>query len=171
MDFADLETRTIERYGIRWDNIRYWGEVLRPFLDAGDQRRHIVRRNPYDASRIYFRHPDDGLYYELRCSDITLPSVPVWEYQQAHKREKEEFGDRPDTETTMASIKRQRRIEEQARNQTQEHKRRKNQERRRQAAEVVDEVTPLSFSQDEPNADSPPTVEPPRRDVIYEVYE
>ena len=171
LDFADIETRTIERYGIRWDNILYWGEVLRPFLDAGDQRRHIVRRNPYDASRIYFRHPDDGLYYELRSSDITLPSVPVWEYQQAHKREKEEFGDRPDTETTMASIKRQREIEEQARNRTQQHKRRKNQERRRQAAEVVDEVTPHSSSEDEQDLASPPTAGSPRRDVIYEVYE
>ena len=171
LDFADLETRTVERYGIRWDNICYWGEVLRPFLDANDQRRHVVRRNPYDASRIYFRHPDDGLYYELRCSDITLPSVPVWEYQQAHKREKEEFGDRPDTETAMASIKRQREIEARARNLTQQHKRRKNQERRRQAAEVVDEVTPLSPNQDEPDTASSPTAASPRRDVIYEVYD
>lgn len=171
LDFADLETRTVERYGIRWDNIRYWGEVLRPLLDASDQRRHIVRRNPYDASRIYFRHPVDGLYYELRASDITLPSVPVWEYQQAHRREREEFGDRPDTETAMASIKRQREIEAQARSRTQQYKRRKNQERRRQAAEVVDEVTPLAHHSDQPNATSPPKTEMPRRDMIYEVYD
>ena len=71
----------------------------------------------------------------------------------------------------MASIKRQREIEARARNLTQQHKRRKNQERRRQAAEVVDEVTPLSPNQDEPDTASSPTAASPRRDVIYEVYD
>lgn len=171
LDFADFETRSIERYGIRWDNIRYWGEVLRPFLDAGDQRRHVVRRNPYDAARIFFRHPDDGVYHELRASDITLPSVPVWEYQQEHRRQREEFGDRPDTETTMASIKRQRRIEAEARNRTQQHKRRKNQERRRQAEEVVAEVTPRSPETVTDDAVHAKPASRSRRDVFYEVYE
>ncbi|EQL43091.1 hypothetical protein M770_32960 (plasmid) [Pseudomonas aeruginosa VRFPA03] len=77
LDFADIEDRTIERYGMRWDNIEYWDEVLRPFLDAGEQRKFVVRRNPYDASRIYFLHPIEGTYCELRCEQITLPNVSV----------------------------------------------------------------------------------------------
>ncbi|MEN1565505.1 Mu transposase C-terminal domain-containing protein, partial [Pseudomonas aeruginosa] len=60
LDFADIEDRTIERYGMRWDNIEYWDEVLRPFLDAGEQRKFVVRRNPLSRAGHRRLRPGPG---------------------------------------------------------------------------------------------------------------
>ena len=171
LDFADIEDRTIERYGMRWDNIEYWDEVLRPFLDAGDQRKFVVRRNPYDASRIYFLNPTDGAYCELRCEQITLPNVSVWEFNEVRRRLIAQTGDKPDMATIMASMERQRLLEQEARNDKQRHRSRRNQERRRVGEKVTAEVTPHATpSANAPSAPSAPH-QPMRRDIFYEIDE
>ncbi|MEF0443133.1 transposase, partial [Pseudomonas aeruginosa] len=168
LDFADIEDRTIERYGMRWDNIEYWDEVLRPFLDAGEQRKFVVRRNPYDASRIYFLHPIEGTYCELRCEQITLPNVSVWEFNETRKRLVAQIGDKPDMATIMASMERQRLLEQDAQNAKKRHRSRLKQERRRVGEQVTAELTPHApISEDAPPAPQAPV----RRDIFYEIDE
>ena len=168
LDFADIEDRTIERYGMRWDNIEYWDEVLRPFLDAGEQRKFVVRRNPYDASRIYFLHPIEGTYCELRCEQITLPNVSVWEFNETRKRLIAQTGDKPDMATIMASMERQRLLEQDAQNAKKRHRSRLKQERRRVGEQVTAELTPHApISEDAPPAPQAPV----RRDIFYEIDE
>ncbi|PVM85130.1 Mu transposase C-terminal domain-containing protein [Caulobacter radicis] len=138
LDFAELQHRTIQRYGIRWDAL-YWDEILRPFLDSGTKKRFIVKRNPYDMSRIWFLHPDEGRYYEIPAADLTLRSIALWEWRQAKARERVE-GDPTDESRVAGSVERQRALEVQARNKTGAHKRRMNQQRRADAKAVGQEL-------------------------------
>nr|WP_172690571.1 Mu transposase C-terminal domain-containing protein [Klebsiella pneumoniae] len=160
LDFADIEDRTIERYGMRWDNIEYWDEVLRPFLDAGEQRKFVVRRNPYDASRIYFLHPIEGPI--ASCAAITFPTCRCGS-STTRKRLVAQIGDKPDMATIMASMERQRLLEQDAQNAKKRHRSRLKQERRRVGEQVTAELTPHApISEDAPPAPQAPV----RRDIF-----
>ena len=59
------EERTVQRHGIVIDEIPYYDDVLRPWINATDprdatgkrKRKFIIRRDPRDLSRIYFYDP------------------------------------------------------------------------------------------------------------------
>ncbi|MGI0586460.1 Mu transposase C-terminal domain-containing protein, partial [Pseudomonas aeruginosa] len=125
-------------------------------------------RNPYDASRIYFLHPIEGTYCELRCEQITLPNVSVWEFNETRKRLVAQIGDKPDMATIMASMERQRLLEQDAQNAKKRHRSRLKQERRRVGEQVTAELTPHApISEDAPPAPQAPV----RRDIFYEIDE
>jgi putative transposase len=55
LDFLERETRTIQKYGIRWDHVDYRNDQFQKYVDYGDGRSFYVCRNPYDVSRIYWK--------------------------------------------------------------------------------------------------------------------
>ncbi|MFZ5721556.1 MAG: Mu transposase C-terminal domain-containing protein [Pseudomonadota bacterium] len=164
LDFAPIEYRTVQRYGVLWD-VPYWGDVLQPYLDAGDKRRFVIRRNPYDLTRAWFRRPEDGLYYELRTNEITTENVALWEWQQ-ERRKRRAAGDSTDVASIDASVQRQRDLEKDARNKTAAHRRRLNAERRAKGAEVTREI--LGDVTSRPHAPAPPA-KPYNRDIFFMV--
>jgi transposase InsO family protein len=77
---GEHEERTVQKYGVEWDHIRYWSPELDRILthpdhrlksSAGQPAKYQVHRDPYDLSKIYLhsRHADEI---------ITLPAVEKW---------------------------------------------------------------------------------------------
>lgn len=155
LDFAAMEYRTIQRYGIRWDG-DYWDEILRPFLDSGTKRKFLVKRNPYDLSCIWLLNPDDGQYYEIPSKEVGRPRVALWELKES-KRLVRQRRDPVDEERMDASVSRQREIEAKAKSKTTRHKRRMNKQRRADAELLGVE---LGLTPPEPSSSAPPTTKP-----------
>ena len=175
LDFAEVQWRTIQRYGIRWEGVNYWDDVLQPFLDCGTRQSYAFKRNPYDIARIWFKNPEDGEYYELRSKDVTLPSISAEEYRVERKRRRAE-GDEPDAPAIEASIERVRQMEEDARTKTSRHRRRLNSQKREDRKKLVDEVTPYVAPVARPAVPTPsrpsdPTDYSRRRAVVFKVAE
>lgn len=143
LDFAPMEHRTIQRYGVLWNNIPYWGEALRPFLAAGDGRKFVVKRNPYDLSVIWLKNPDGGRYHELRATRPIRSQAQLWEWIEATRKLKAQ-GDKADQETIDSYILQQRAIEKDARNKKANWKRRKRQERRAGGERFTEEIAPVA---------------------------
>lgn len=77
---GEHEERTVQKYGVDWDHIRYWSPELDRILthpdhrsrsSAGNPAKYRVHRNPYDLSKIYIhsKHADEI---------IELPAVQKW---------------------------------------------------------------------------------------------
>ncbi|WP_034411805.1 Mu transposase C-terminal domain-containing protein [Derxia gummosa] len=96
IDFMPMITRTVQRYGIQWDNITYYDPVLDPFInaaDADDERRKqkfVVRRDPRDISRVYFYNPDAAAYTPLPYRNISHSAMSLFELMEIRKRLTEE---------------------------------------------------------------------------------
>lgn len=77
---GEHEQRTIQKFGVEWDHIRYWSPELDRILTHPDHRlrttgrspaKYHVHRDPYDLSKIYLhsRHANEI---------IELPAVQKW---------------------------------------------------------------------------------------------
>lgn len=88
INFLPHTERTVQREGIVWDNIHYYSDALRPWINAikgGRKVKFTIRRDPRDISKIYFLDPDLGLYLEVPYRDITKPSVSIWDCRKAKR--------------------------------------------------------------------------------------
>ena len=60
LELMPYEERTVQRYGIQLDDIGYYHEVLKPWVNSADptdpnrKRRFLIRRDPRDISVVYF---------------------------------------------------------------------------------------------------------------------
>lgn len=77
---GEHEERTVQKYGVEWDHIRYWSPELdrilthpshRPRSTGSIPAKYRVHRDPYDLSKIYLHNP-----YENEI--IELPAVQKW---------------------------------------------------------------------------------------------
>jgi putative transposase len=77
---GERTTRTVQKYGVEWDHIRYWSPELDRILAHPDYRQQTrghksaqyeVRRDPYDLSQIY-------LYNHHANEVMVLPVVERW---------------------------------------------------------------------------------------------
>lgn len=95
IDFLPMEERTIQRTGVQIDHIRYYGDVLRPYLDSYQidnslnptKRRApvklIFKRDPRDLSRIFFLDPKLKRYFPIYYANTSHPSISIWEHRAA----------------------------------------------------------------------------------------
>lgn len=83
IDFLPMAKRSVQRYGIVWDRIHYYDDVLRRYIDNDDKRKFVVRRDPRDISRLFFRCPDSQSYFEIPYRNITRPALTLWEQREA----------------------------------------------------------------------------------------
>lgn len=86
IDFLPLERRSIQKYGFVWDHIRYYDDVLRPYIDQEDKRKFIIRRDPRDISKIYFFCPETNQYHAIPYRNLSRPSMSLWEVKAARER-------------------------------------------------------------------------------------
>lgn len=90
IDFMPMSERTVQRYGIQWDNITYYDPVLDLYINASDpkdarKQKFIVRRDPRDISCIYFYNPADGSYTRLPYRNIGYPPMSLFELNAIRK--------------------------------------------------------------------------------------
>lgn len=87
MDFLPFFEATVQRDGVRHEGLIYQGPVLYPYIRTKDPerpratRRFIFRYDPRDISQIYFLDPELDRYYAVRCIQVDLPSMSIWEYR------------------------------------------------------------------------------------------
>ncbi len=92
IDFMPISTRTIQRYGIQWDNITYYDPILDSFINASDpddgvrKQKFTVRRDPRDISCIYFYNPADSSYTRLPYRNIGYPPMSLFELTAIRKQ-------------------------------------------------------------------------------------
>jgi putative transposase len=98
LDFMSYQERTVQRHGLVIDEIQYYDDVLKPWVNAADpsdatgkrKRKFIVRRDPRDISRVYFYDPELKQYFEIPYRHTAHPPMSVWELREVRRRLKEE---------------------------------------------------------------------------------
>ncbi len=91
LDLMPFEERTVQDYGVVIDEIHYYSDVLRRWINAPDpqkpkyKRKFMFRRDPRDISTIWFYDPEVGQYYAIPYRDTSHPSISVWELREAKK--------------------------------------------------------------------------------------
>lgn len=115
IDFLPVIRRTLRRDGIVIDNILYFSDVLKPWIEQdGPPRRLLIRRDPRDLSRIYVHDPEDGGYLETGYRELARPPVTLWEYRLARARLRRQRSGEVDERALFAAIEEMRAIETEA---------------------------------------------------------
>lgn len=89
LDFMPFELRTIQDYGVVIDEIHYYHDVLRRWINAPDlkdskrKRTFTFRRDPRDISVIWFFDPEICTYYPIPYRDTSHPAISIWELREA----------------------------------------------------------------------------------------
>ncbi len=95
LDFLPLYYRTVQTFGVTIDDVSYYSEALRPWInmkdkETGKKTQLIFRRDPRDISHLFFFDPDIKQYFKVPFADQSLPSMSIWEYRQAKRKLKQE---------------------------------------------------------------------------------
>jgi putative transposase len=95
LDFLPFFRRTVQTFGVTIDGLTYYAEALRPWINSQDpdtkkKKGLIFRRDPRDISSIWFYDPLLKQYFKIPLADLALPSMSIWEYQQAREKLKRE---------------------------------------------------------------------------------
>ncbi|MDD5544886.1 MAG: transposase, partial [Acidobacteriia bacterium] len=118
IDFMPFEERTVQDYGVVIDDIHYFHDVLRPWVNMPDPehpKRKMsfrFRRDPRDVSRLYFLDPIGKRYVAIPYRDLGLPPASIWELRAAKKIARDEGRTSSDERGLFAIINQQRAIED-----------------------------------------------------------
>lgn len=142
LDFLPYVERTIQSYGVVIDDIHYYSDVLRPYVNAtvpGDRRRKrqfIFKRDPRDVSVAYFFDPELKQYSPIPYRNTGHPAISLWELREV-RRQLEETGRRDiDEAAIFEAYDRLRRHEERAVQETR-HVRRARERRRNRPTHIA----------------------------------
>jgi len=89
IDFLELEERTIDREGIVWDYVHYYDDLLLSYIYQGKTGKHLVRRDPRNASKLFLWSETLGDYLEIPYRNRNRPPASVWEIKASRKRLRE----------------------------------------------------------------------------------
>ncbi|MFZ6746486.1 Mu transposase C-terminal domain-containing protein [Undibacterium sp. JH2W] len=160
IDFMPFIERTVQNYGVVIDEIHYYHDVLRPWINAehpefkGHRRKFPFHRDPRDISTLYFFDEISRRYCAIPYRDTSLPPVSIWELREAHRRADELGIPRENEKEVFALINQRREIEENAAEKTKSARRA--QQRRAQHTEAR-----KVMAENLPNVSSPTSSEPP----------
>lgn len=90
-DWYPIVRRTVQRYGVMIDHLQYYGEELSSLVTnrvAGQKLE--VRRNPYDVTEVFVRHPDPAInrWMAVPCTTISYPRISIFEHDALIKAQK-----------------------------------------------------------------------------------
>lgn len=94
IDFMPYIERTVQSYGVVIDDLHYFADVLRPWVNAPDpdhpksKRLFKFKRDPHDISRLYFFEPNAKHYFVIPYRDAGLPPISLWEFREARNSAK-----------------------------------------------------------------------------------
>jgi putative transposase len=131
LDFMPFVERKIKQYGVVIDEIHYYHDVLRRFINAPDPEyperiaSFIFRRDPRDLSVIYFFDPELNQYFPIPYRDTSRPAISVWELREVRKRLKDEGHEQVNEHLIFEAYEKLRNQEETSHKNTKKAKRRK----------------------------------------------
>ena len=143
LDLMPYEERTVQRHGLVIDEIQYYDDVLRPWINAGDpddsrgkrKRKFIVRRDPRDISIVYFFDPELKQYFSIPYRNTAYPPISVWELREARRKLKEEGLKAVNEDLIFKAYNRLRALEDEANQETRKARRSAQRRRRHQQSE------------------------------------
>lgn len=95
LDFMPFVERTIQNYGVMFENICYYSNVLRTWINSTDpanqknKRKFTFRYDPRDISKLYFLDPELNVYYPVPYRTTYRPVINIWEARESYKKAKE----------------------------------------------------------------------------------
>ncbi|MFV0543022.1 MAG: Mu transposase C-terminal domain-containing protein [Marinicella pacifica] len=120
LDFMPHVERTVQNYGIVWNKIYYYHDVLRPWNNAEDEKQNkhkkkfIIKYDPRDISSIYFYDPSLNEYFLIPYRDISKPMMSIWELREVKKHLKDQNHHEIDEALIFRTFERMKEIEEAA---------------------------------------------------------
>lgn len=117
LDFMPYIERTIQQYGVQADDVQYYSDVLRPYINASSRngkRRFVFRRDPRDISILYFWDPDLRQYAEVPYRNSSRPPISLWDLREIQKRLAKDGRAIVDEEAIFQTYERMREHQEQA---------------------------------------------------------
>ncbi|MDA8272836.1 MAG: transposase, partial [Deltaproteobacteria bacterium] len=107
--------RTVQKDGISFEDIKYYGDVLRKYIrieDVNKKRKlFTIRFDPRDISKVYFYEPDLKTYFQIPYRNMGYPSISIWEIREAKKYIKKEGLKSYDEDKIFQAFKKLRQIE------------------------------------------------------------
>lgn len=156
LNFLPVVERTIQDYGIRIDNIYYYHDVLRVWINATEEsqsklkKKFKFRRDPRDISKVWFYDPQIESYFAIPYRNTKWPAVSIWEFNAALNRLKSEGKNAVDEDEIFAAIEKMRTIEKESIDKTK--KARRAQQRRKSSHEKAIKVNKVLDENTEVNA-------------------
>lgn len=117
INFTPYIERTIQDYGVVIDDVRYYHDVLRPWINAPDsnfpkhKRKFRFRRDPRDISQLYFLDEISQRYCSIPYRDAGLPPVSIWELRDAQRKAGERGISKKNEKLVFAILTEQRALE------------------------------------------------------------
>lgn len=118
LDFLPFDHRSVQQYGIRFNHLHYYHEVLSPWINAIEaktkrKRMFLIRYDPRDISRIYFSDPVTKQYFPIPLRNLSFGPLSHWEVTTAVRLAHKEGLATVNEDIIFESIKRSRsRIDE-----------------------------------------------------------
>lgn len=124
LDFMPYLERTVQPYGILIDQIAYYSDVLRRWVNAAEtehparKRKFTVRRDPRDISVVYFWDPEAQEYFRIPYRDTTHPAISVWELKEIRRQLQQQGRESINEDLIFSAYARMREIADTARRTT-----------------------------------------------------
>jgi len=149
LDFLPIFKRTVQTYGVALDCLRYYADVLRPWInstklnDANKKRTFTFRRDPRDISSLWFFDPELKQYFRIPLSNQAFPPMSIWEYNEVRQRLKEQGLDSENEALIIQGLNEQRAIVDASAEKTKKARRKKQRrlEHERPHNRLADEAT------------------------------
>ncbi|SGZ03978.1 Mu transposase C-terminal domain-containing protein [Moritella viscosa] len=120
INFLPYVERTVQDYGIRIDEIYYYSDVLRVWVNATVEgrsklkKKFICRRDPRDISTIWFFDPQLKCYFPISYRNTSHPAMTIWELKKIQKKLKEDGEQHVNEDLIFTALERMREIEQKA---------------------------------------------------------
>ncbi len=136
--------RIIQKDGVHFKNVRYYDNVLKPFIRYGEKankekQKYLFKYDPRDMRFVYFLHPEHNTYYKIGCRDKRLPKVSIWDLNKAISYLKERNVKDYNEDEIIKAIKELHKIEQKALEKSKEIKRKKSSRKHHQKKEQLEE--------------------------------
>ncbi len=117
INFTPYIERTIQDYGVLIDDVHYYHDVLRPWINTPDpkfpkhKRKFRFHRDPRDISQLYFFDEISQRYCSIPYRDASLPPVSIWELSDAQRKATERGISKENEKMVFAILTEQRALE------------------------------------------------------------
>jgi putative transposase len=174
INFTPYIERTIQDYGVLIDDVHYYHDVLRPWINTPHpeypkhKRKFRFHRDPRDISVLYFFDEIARRYCAIPYRDTSLPPASIWELRDAQRKAVERGISKENEKMVFAILNEQRALEADAAAKTKtarrEQQRRTEHVKQRAAKQetmpVISQIPPTSLPPSAVRGYNPDEVQP-----------
>lgn len=150
LSLLPYEKRTIQQYGVNFEGIQYFHDLLRPWINHRDEKTKkrtlfTFRYDPRDISKLFFLDPLTKIYHAVPYRHIKRPPMSLWDAQRAREKAREELKTpRPHEDQIFEALERLQKAKDAARKETKLVRRQKEAEKHRNSKIALTAPKPKS---------------------------